>query len=95
MGTDTKGRDGGTQQVFRRWPRVSVASFLLKIGNKKKGSFRSEQGIFAHACPSKPTTPARKGGISNLNTQCNASSIGGALSRLRNPAASIQYIVLH
>ena len=31
-----------------------------------------------HACPSKPPTPARKGGMSNLNTQCNASSIGGA-----------------
>ena len=29
MGTDTKGRDDGTQQVFRRWPRVPVASFVF------------------------------------------------------------------
>lgn len=31
MGTDTEGRDGGTQQVFRRWPRVPVASFVFQL----------------------------------------------------------------
>lgn len=31
-----------------------------------------------HACPSKPPTPARKGGMSNLNTLCYERSIGGA-----------------
>lgn len=30
MGTDTEGRDDGTQQVFRRWPRVWAASFVIE-----------------------------------------------------------------
>lgn len=49
MGTDTEGRDDGTQQVFRRWPRVPVASFVFRMSVADQ----SGRKLPAQAAPSK------------------------------------------
>ena len=49
MGTDTEGRNGGTQQVFRRWPRVPVASFAFRVSVADQSGRR----LPAQAAPSK------------------------------------------
>lgn len=51
MGTDTKGRSDGTQQVFRRWPRVPVASFVFRM----LGADQSGRRLPAQAAPNKKT----------------------------------------